>query len=112
MDNSNISKELEFLKTWGSIFKQSAKDYPLRTYFRRHYEVCIDAHLLLQGKKSHFNSDVQKGLENIQNYMKVLGDEGMNTMEITRQRTDFIGSIAFLLVQQTQIGQTLKLAFQ
>jgi hypothetical protein len=108
----NIKNELEFLKTWGAIFKQAAKDNPTRTYLQRYYETCIDAYLLLEGKKSHFNTDIPKGLENIQKYMKGLGDEGMNTMEITRQRTDFIGSIAFLLAQQSLIGQTLKLELQ
>lgn len=108
----NIKNELEFLKNWGAIFKQAAKDNPTRTYLKRYYQVCIDAYLLLEGKKSHFNMDVQKGLEDVQKYIKVLGDEGLNTMEITRQRIDFIGSIAFQIQQKLLIGQTLKLELQ
>ena len=61
-------QELEFLKSWGLIFKQMFMDYPLKPYLNAHYKTCVDAYQALSDKKSCFQTDIEKGLKNLESY--------------------------------------------
>lgn len=82
-------QELEFIKKWGMIFKQAFADQPLKPYLKYHYQTCVDTFQILSNKKPCFNTDLDKGLKNLENYFLYL-DSNDESSTVNYERSQYV----------------------
>lgn len=99
MENkTGMIAELTFLETWGKIYKQTWEDTKDSNFFH-FYIACCDAHLVLSGKQTNFQSAevLPDKLTIVGNYFGQLAIEGVMTADIAASRKKYMHSIVELL---------------
>lgn len=106
MENKN-TEALEFLKTWGRIFRQAFADNPLRPYLNGHYKTCVDIFQALSGQKLCFNSDLKAGAKRLEDYFLLVEKEDRN--ELWYKRAQYVVLIGEL-IEGKNISSQLEMA--
>lgn len=93
-----------FLKEWGTVFKELGKE-EATTY----YEICVDAHLALEGKKLKFFADKAR-LSKALNYLSEQIEATIKAKRISPEfqlRADCFRHIGSKILEQSVIQTNL-----